>query len=513
MITDTTDASATVDASNSVSNSGGDDDPSTTSPAYRRMEGKWRTCRAVLEGTDAIRAGGILFLPMLPGESDKFYEIRKGMSKLLNGFERTIRAAMGLVFQHDPVLGADVDPKLRADCENIDLEGNHIDVWAKDLFQDGETVGFGAVLAEYPRVTDPARLSAGEEADGGLRPYLLAIKAEDILYPQSTRINGRKVLTQITIREHTIVPVGRFGWRAATRYRVYFLDGSRVRYELWTVPEDGGAARIEDVARDTGVIENQTEIPISPLLLGTKLGPWERKPPAYDLAQLNLQHHRVSTGLYYLQELAFVPTPWRKNGPIIETLADGTPVYAPLILGVQGTIEIPTDGEVGYLSPDVSIAAPGAESITRIERQMDAAGLAFLATDTRAAQTAEGKRIDAAAQYGGLAADARALGDCLEQSLGFMANYRKLPFQRGGSLTINRDFEQRVIDAGLIAAYSNMESAGQLDLDTLWNIMEQGQALPAGFDREKMRRAILARGMDVIANPVASDPTLLAAAP
>ncbi|MGI8546640.1 MAG: hypothetical protein ACR2M1_04790, partial [Gemmatimonadaceae bacterium] len=99
MITDTIDASATVDANITASSSGGDDDPSTTSPAYRRMEAKWRTCRGVMEGTDAIQAGGVIFLPMLPGESDAFYEIRKGMSKLFNGFERTIRAAAGLVFQ------------------------------------------------------------------------------------------------------------------------------------------------------------------------------------------------------------------------------------------------------------------------------------------------------------------------------------------------------------------------------------------------------------------------------
>lgn len=483
------------------------DDPSNTSSAYERQRDKWKTCRDLMEGPDAIWNEGERYLTKYPGESDTFFDFRVRTATLFNAYQRTVRAATGLVFQKDPVLGEDVDARLRADCENIDLAGTHIDVFAKDLFFDGEQTGLAGILSEYPRVSDPTKISLADEQAGNLRPYAVPVRAEDIFLPRYAVINGLTVLTQLTIREVTEVPVGRFGSREATRYRVYILDKGVVRFELWTVPEGGGPARIEDTNRDTGIIARQPEIPFSPLLLGTKKGRLERNPPLYDLARLNIQHHRINTELLYVQGLACVPTPWRKGvQPTIE--ADGTRTYPPLYLGVQNTIEIPGDAEgipVGYLSPDVSVLDPGFKSLENTEKQMDAAGMSFLTRGIgEASRTATAARIDSAAQNGGLASDARAMGDCLENTVVQMGRYRGVEVKRGGSVTVNREFEQRVLDAGLIAAYSNMESAGQIDLDTLWDIMENGQALPSGFDRDKMRLAILKRGF-VPPNPAGGE--------
>lgn len=481
-----------------ASSIGNPDDPSNTSAAYQRQKDKWETCRDLMEGPDAIWAAGDRYLTKYPGESQEFFDARVKTATLFNAFQRTVRAATGLVFQKDPVLGSDVDQRLRADCENIDLAGTHIDVFAKDMFMDGEQTGLAGILSEYPRVSDPAKVSLADETNGNLRPYAVPVRAEDILLPRYSIINGKTVLTQLTIREVTEVPVGRFGSREATRYRVYLLDNGVVRFEIWTVPEGGGIAKIEDANRDTGIIKNQPEIPFSPLLLGAKIGRLERQPPLYDLARLNIQHHRINTELLYVQGLACVPTPWRKGVPPLSTDDDGTRHYPPLYLGVQNTIEIPGDVEgipVGYLSPDITVLDPGFKSLENTERQMGATGLSFLAPDAgNPSRTATAARIDSAAQNGGLASDARALGDCLENTIVQMGRYRGIEVKRGGSVTVNRDFEQRVLDAGLIAAYSNMESAGQIDLDTLWDIMENGQALPAGFDRMSMREAILKRG-------------------
>jgi hypothetical protein len=80
---------------------------------------------------------------------------------------------------------------------------------------------------------------------------------------------------------------------------------------------------------------------------------------------------------------------------------------------------------------------PSNKSLEKVEQQMGAAGLAFLAPDTRAAETAEAKRIDEKAQNASLRSVARAVQDCLESAFGFAGQYIKQP---AGSVTINADF-------------------------------------------------------------------------
>jgi hypothetical protein len=57
-----------------------------------------------------------------------------------------------------------------------------------------------------------------------------------------------------------------------------------------------------------------------------------------------------------------------------------------------------------------------------------------------------------------LAVGARGLQDGVERALQFHANYMKE--KDGGSITINRDFEQLIMDAPAVTAYSALVAAG-----------------------------------------------------
>jgi hypothetical protein len=126
--------------------------PATTSYRLRhQMLPQWQKMETLLCGTDAMRAAGPSTSPSTPRN-------------------RTTRTASGSP-RHAPERGPD-DRRLlggqavqRADqavddtsrrqlkdlFENIDLQGNSLDVFSRHWFRDGIAKGFSHVLVEFPR--------------------------------------------------------------------------------------------------------------------------------------------------------------------------------------------------------------------------------------------------------------------------------------------------------------------------------------------------------------------------
>jgi hypothetical protein len=77
------------------------------------------------------------------------------------------------------------------------------------------------------------------------------------------------------------------------------------------------------------------------------------------------------------------------------------------------------------------------------------------------------------------------LQDAIERALGFHARYLGLELEAGGSITINRDYENLTLDAGMIAALSGLVREGQLTLETLWKMLQEGNTLPEDFDADE----------------------------
>ena len=129
--------------------------------------------------------------------------------------------------------------------------------------------------------------------------------------------------------------------------------------------------------------------------------------------------------------------------------------------------------------------AATAKQLIEFEKQMSALGLSMLQHQTRAAETAEAKRIDKAEQDSALSTAARSCQDAIEVALGFHAQMLGLP--SAGSIVINRDFERLSLDAQEIRAYTELVGSGSISLETFWNIMRDGGALPDNFDPEVER--------------------------
>jgi hypothetical protein len=493
-----TDAAAATSSLTLVDDSSTADsnDPSIPSTAYLRMKPRWEKCRDCFVGTEAIRAGGVKYLPQLSAESSSRYEIRRVLAAFYNGYSRTVLASVGLLLEEPPTLGEDMPEEIVELAENIDASGTHLTVFTKRLATSGTIDGYAGILVEHSRPDDPriddsrasfaaslARkvrglLSSDDEKRLGLRPYFLIFRVDDVYREIYEKVNGVKTLVLLVLREVVSKRVGLFGVKSVTQYRVYRNTRGVITYELWTAPDEGTSGRPSKTEGPTQVT-NQTEIPWSPLLAGEEIPgkPGEYKPPLIDLADLNIQYHVCLTNHLSLESLAYVPTPVR-----IGAEADDDGNYPELVLGPANTIEAPIMAGVAepvyWLSPPVDVLAQGERTLLATKADMGTMGAAFLSAETRAAETAEGKRIDNAASRATLGTMAIALQDCLERAFGFMASYRKL---KAGSVTVNDDFTGEGIDSTYLGVLITAYQQDVITLEELRYVIQTGQ-LPEDFD-------------------------------
>lgn len=488
-------SSSAAGAATAVVAGGDNDNPSVPHPAYSRMNGRWKKCRDLMIGTDAIH-NEPSYVPQYERESQKMYDARRTIAAVYDGFKRTVLACSGMLLQKPPTLGKDMPKEMSELAENIDNAGTHLDVFTERLTTDGMTTGLGGIIVEYPRVERPEAVDADAERRLGLRPYWIMVRAEDILLPIFGRANGATRLMLLVVREVSEQLVGQFGVQSVSRYWEYRQVGATVTSRLWEEPVGGGKP---EPRGKPAVLGNITSIPFAPLLTGQKIGAFETVPPLYGLAELNLEHHRMKTSRESLQELACVPTLVRVGyKPRPDPARPGELIWDPVLLGPGNVIDAPAvqgvNTPVYWLSPDVGVLEPSDRTLQDIKADMGAVGLSFVAPDKRAAETAEAKRIDSEAQNASLRMVGQAVRDCLETAFQHTAQYMGKPKLASGSVTIHTDFESTILDANMVSALGSLAERGKLSLDTLLMLLEKGGVLPDGFDREEEIRRILQEG-------------------
>ncbi len=169
-------------------------------------------------------------------------------------------------------------------------------------------------------------------------------------------------------------------------------------------------------------------------------------------------------------------------------------------------IDIASGGSIGYLEHNEAELNHIRQHLLNLKQDMATQGLAMLQRESRAAETAEARRIDKSEQDSALARAARNLEDALETALALHAQFRGV---EAPALTLNVDYEALSLDPATITAYAALVdgSAGQpkLSLETFWQILKEGGALPKGFDPDLELARIGEGALRTIGGAAASD--------
>jgi hypothetical protein len=441
--------------------------PSTPSKAVQKQAESLAIVRDLWQGPERVREQGAKYLPKAPGEDSVNYRARLERSVFFNAFRHTVEGLVGFVFRRDPVLGDDVPQPIKDHWENIDNAGTHGDVFLRELMSDAQTAGHAAILVEYPK-TGGAQTAADEKSD--IRPYWVPIKKDQIKSWRTMVENGRTILTQLVLEECCMVPDGAFGEAEQKRYRVFTNAEGVVGFQLLAVTGDKRVIIV-----DEGTYPTQDEIPVAEITTSGKRCMFESDPPLVDLAYLNIAHYQADSDYRWSTHKTNVPIIFAAGFDLKDEAGNA------ITIGANALINAPNpDAKLEYVSHDGAALGESQKALADMKADMATMGLAMLSPDKRAAETAEAKRIDKSTSDSALAVTARGLQDGAERAAGFHAKYMKL--ETGGSITINRDFENMTLSPQQISALSAMVRDGQLTLETLWAMLINGNVLPDEFD-------------------------------
>lgn len=466
------------------------DTPRFRSPLYFEMSPFWKICRDLFAGTKAIRANAEAYIPQNGSETAKDYVGRIQRTECFPGFSHSVKGLTGIVTREDPELQDDVPLRIKDEAEDIDGQGTHFAVFAKRYFMDGLTTGHAGILIDVPPVEKErvGTLTLKEEQDIGLRAYWILIHAENIYSARFKTIKGIVTLTQIVFHEATEEAVGDFAVYTISRYRVFRCDPETdaVTWELW---EDDISGLTSDPPKKIGdgVVTNQTRIPFVVFYAGQRIGPLHTEPPLLDLAYSNIAHVQVLSDRRHSLHIASVPILVFVGRPL-SAQQDEEGNAKTQEVGSNVGLDVPIGGDVKYVEHNGSALGQTREELTDLERRMSALGLSLLQQMVRPAESAEAKRIDKSEKDAIVKSPSRSWVDSMEMALQFWANYYRE--DSGGSIFVNDDYEDVVLDATMIKVYSDMVAADQLDLETMYTILKNRGALPEDVDLEVVKANI-----------------------
>jgi hypothetical protein len=398
-----------------------------------------------------MRAAGDAYLPKEPREKAAAFARRLSRTVFFNGYLKTLESFVGVVFTNDITLKDDVPPGIATQCEDIDLAGTHIDVFAKQLFRD-MFEGYAFILVdEQPLATMPPVTLAGiTRADSNtLRPYWQTYKADQAINWRRARINGEDQFTQITFKEQSCEPDGEYGDKIVVRYRVFRrTDAGQVEWQLFELRKVEGQEEESIVSIGTGT----TSLKRIPVAVIGELG----APPALlDLAYLNISHWRNCSDQENILHVTRVPMMLRK----------GAGSDAPEIEIGPTTIDIEKDGDISWIEINANGAMRiGREYLLDIEQRMGMMGLATLTQRAGTVITATEKKQDYKEKHSQLATMARGLKDGIEQALKFHAEY--LGKDSGGSIELGVQEEELILSPQHLAVLLDAVKIGKFSLDS-----------------------------------------------
>ena len=302
----------------------------STHPDYDASLPAWLRARDVIAGEDAVKLGGIMYLPRLDSQTDDDYLGYKSRACFFNATSRTCDGFLGLLFRRDPEVKlpdrhAGVGGALRVFTDDVDLMGTSLFTFCKGVVGEVLAVGRCGTLIDW-------------QADGESRAYVVRYAAEDILNWQAARINGRNVVTMVALREMVERPddADPFAVKITETVRVLKLEelpdgGTRYVVEVWQrVPTgnrggNGGSLwsgffgqKSSQTRTEWTLVETRVPLRLGktlPLIPFVFHGPRNALPdvdkmPLADIISVNLDHYRLDADYKHGLHFTALPTAW-----------------------------------------------------------------------------------------------------------------------------------------------------------------------------------------------------------
>ncbi len=417
---------------------------------------------SLLGGTKAMRKAGGTYLPQEEGESNKAYSVRLKRTVLFNAFKKTISILAGKVFTKPVMFEKEPSEPWDEWFKNIDLQGTGLSVFSFELFKMGLAHGLVHIFVDMP-VRDKGTKTLADDKKQNLRPYFVAVRADNLIGWRSVNINGINTLSQIRIREQVSIEDGEFGEKIVDQIKVVEIGLTRI----YQKNKDGKYIL-------TGKVKTTlTKIPLVTIYTNQK-GFMFANSPLLDLAHLNVDHWQKGSDLSNILHLGQVPI----------LFASGFPDKVSLTIGANTLVQNgDSDAKLEYIEPTGKGIDLGMKAIERIEERMSVIGASMLVNHPGVI-TATEKKISEFGDDSELASMALNLQGGLNQAFSFMADWMNNKDQPVAS--VNTEFG--VVGNGAITPdiLLKMRVAGEISHETFVQLLNEmtGFEIDAAKDKE-----------------------------
>jgi hypothetical protein len=457
---------------------------SNTNTEYDANRFKWKRCRDVIAGRDALiqnyvsntRYTGSLYnpsfdtnnyLPRLTGQTDIEYITYQERAAFFNASARTLDAFTGMIFSKDPVykLPTAIEPY----ANDITLGGDNLREFSEQVVEQQIAVGRVGVMVDYP-ANAPTNITIAAAEALNIRPFLRYYTAESIINWRTSYINGAQVLTMVVLKETIEVQEDEFTSNEMVQYRVLDLteQGYRVR-----VMDDNNALKSE-----TFPIQNGSTLSYIPfVILGANSATAiVQKPPLLDLVDTNLAHYRNSADYEHGLHFTGLPTPYVAGVQL--------PEGATLSVGSMSAWIFPDPAaSAGYLEFKGDGLQTLREALKDKEQRMAILGARMLAEDKRSSEAFGTVELKTAGERSILASISRSASDAIERCLNWMAEWVGAP--QDAVFNLNTDFGASRMQPQMVTALLAAYQGEAMPLSVLFDNLQRGELIPPTMEFEE----------------------------
>jgi hypothetical protein len=462
----------------------------THHPGFDKYAPKWKRCRDVSDGQDAVHAAGTLYLPKLKGESDgtggktddNDYAARVKRSNFFNGTWRTLAILNGMLFRKPPT--QDVPAGIEPYLADVDMAGASIETFARCLALEVLEVGRVGIMVDHPpqQVDDDGKVVPITQAVAeqmGFRPLIQTYRAECIINWKYRRIRNRTMLSMVVLQETVREPDGEFAEKEVTQYRVLDLDEA-----------DEYRVRIFQRVNDKDV---QIGGDMYPLMNGKRLGyiPFAivgtdgiesglDEPPLIDLVDANIAHYQLQSD--YRHTLHFCPPTFYIAGYQAQ---DGEKIS---IGGSAALIFPDPQAKVAFAEPEGNMLPALRDALNETKQEMALLGARAIADETKQAETLGATAIKRSGENSILSSIAIAISEALEWALTIFSEWAG----QAGDVTyqLNRDFMPPGIDAQQLTALVAAVQAGEISKQELFTLLQRADVIDSAIKYEEHQAAV-----------------------
>lgn len=477
----------------------------STHPDYDENLASWLRARDVIAGEDAVKSGGVRYLPRLDSQTDDEYAAYKERASFFNATSRTADGYVGLIFRRSPFHKLPEEQSalgraLTGFKNDADMLGTPFMSYAKDVINEVICLGRAGTLIDW-------------EGDVENRVFASLYAAENILNWRVERINGRNIPTMVVLLEptggHPSPGKDEDPFETVTREQIRVLKlvpgkavtGNTKRDYSYTVeiwqreekPASRGNRRLEK--KDWKLVETRVPLRLGkplPLIPFVFHGPRHSQPaveklPLADIITVNLDHYRLNADYKHGVHFTALPTAW----------VSGFDKSSTLRIGSSSAWVTETAGaSAGFLEFTGQGLTTFERAMDRDERLLAILGSRLLESQKRVGETAQAIELRQTGEnsiLGNIAINVSASLTHVLQWAYWWNSTEETPDDVTGErvlIELNTDFSAKGMSAQELQAVVAAWQAGAISRDTMSDIFRRGEILPEGRTIEEETKLI-----------------------